>query len=289
MNSASRSIVVCLFLGMPFLFSGCSSLQNAKTLNTQGDKQGAIEMAQEYLDEDEDENVRLEAVKLIGEIGGKAAGEVLMPVLNDKNVTVKKAAIKTIGKLKYKPASDQLILIAISSNDDVFDDAAKAIGNIGTPATQLLLNKYSSSTSDSKKTQYKRVIIKVGPEMIPAIVKKMSTNSFFENRGYFNLLIALKSSKAASRLLESIDNDKMGEMVVEGLTEIGKRAADPVIAKLKNIADEAGRMKLKERLISILGNIKSKKAIDLLEKLTKDESERVRNAADFALKKIRGF
>jgi len=103
------------------------------------------------------------------------------------------------------------------------------------------------------------------------------------------LLIALKSSEAASRLLESIENDQMGEMIVQGLTKIGKRAADPVIAKLKDIANETGQIKLKERLITILGNIKSKKAIDLLEKLTKDGSEGVRNAADFALKKIRGF
>lgn len=289
MNSASRSIVVCLFLGMPFLFSSCSSLQKAQALNADGNKQDAMEMAQEYLDDDEEQIVRLEAIHIIGEIGGKAAGEALMPILNDKNIVVRNAAIKTIGKIKYDAAANQLILIAINSDDETFENVAEAIGEIGPPATELLLNKYNTSNSDREKTQYKRVIIQVGPSMIPSVVKKMSSNSFFENRRYFELLIALKSSEAASRLLESIENDQMGEMIVQGLTKIGKRAADPVIAKLKDIANETGQIKLKERLITILGNIKSKKAIDLLEKLTKDGSEGVRNAADFALKKIRGF
>jgi HEAT repeat protein len=50
-----------------------------------------------------------------------------------------------------------------------------------------------------------------------------------------------------------------------------------------------GFIETKERLIKALGNLKAKQAVTLLEQMAKDKNERVSNAAEFSLKKIRGF
>lgn len=278
-----------LVLGFLFLLSGCASIQKAKTLHQEGKDKKALEMAIEFLDEDEDVNVRISAIKLIGKIASKEAGAALMPILDDPVHPVRIEAIRTIGKMKYSPASDKLISLSLQDKGNLFETAAEAIKDIGLPAVNLLVKNYGSVTNESEKDNYKRVMLEVGPIVAAGIAKRMEGKSFFENRTNFELLISFKSAEVATWLLKDIDNPALGDMIVEGLTELGSRSINPVLSKLSNLAESEGATDIKEKLITVLGNLKASKAISLLEELTRDNSDRIRNAADFALKKIRGF
>ncbi len=278
-----------LIVVLIFLLSGCASLDKARSLHQAGKDAEALEMAQKYLDDGEDTGVRIAAANLIGKIGGNRAGEILMPVLDDAVIPVKNAAIRNIGVIKYSPASEKLIDIAIDAKGETIEELGKAIRKIGTPATDLLAKKYSSSGNSGNREKYKELILEVGPSMTENIIKNLAGKSYFENRANFEILIAFRSSKVAFWLLNDIDNEEVGEMISEGLMKLGSLAVNDVIAELEKRKKRPRDVTAKERLIKVLGGIKSRKAAPILEELTKDDSNRVRDAADFALKQIRGF
>ncbi len=281
--------LVLMVVGTIFILSGCASLEKARSLHRQGKNDEALNMAQKYLDEDEEENVRLEAVNLIGKIGGERAGEMLMPLLNDPMLAVKNGAIRNIGLVKYAPAAQPLVTMAPDAKGDTFDDIAGAIRSIGPPAIDLLVKKYNSTGDSSTKDKYTKVILAVGPSVAASITKTMAGKTFFENRGNFEILVAFKNPLTAKWMLEDLENEEVAEMVVEGLVKLGSMSANPVIAKLNKTKGTTGNENLKERLIRVLGEIKSQSAVSVLEEMTTDDSDRVRDAANLALRKIRGF
>ena len=284
-----RNYLYLYILGFILIVSGCASLDKAQSLHQEGKETEALAMAQEFLDEDEDTDIRIEAANLIGRIGGNRAGEILMPVLDDAVIPVKNAAIRNIGLLKYSQASEKLISMAMDSKRETIEVLAKAIRNIGTQATDLLAKKYASAGNSGNQDKYKELILEVGPSMTENITKNLAGKSYFENRANFEILIAFRSPQVAFWLLNDIDNEEIAGMITEGLIKLGSLAENDVIAELEKRKGRSADVSVKERLIKVLGNIKSQKGVPILEELTKDDSDRVRNAADFALKQIRGF
>lgn len=281
--------VLILILGAAFLISSCSSLDKARSLHRKGDTQQALDMAQELLDEDEDSKTRLGAVALLEEIGGDRAGEILSPYLDDKVIPVKNAAIKSIGKMGYAPASEKLIQIGMSARGETLEAAAGAIRDIGPPAIDLLVKQFSESGSENQKQRFKSLMLSVGPSVASGIAKNLAGKTYFENRTNFELLIAFKSPEVAQWLLKEIGNAEVAENVMEGLVKLGSRATSAVTEALQSLTTEGGNPAVRVRLITVLGHLKAKQAVSLLEELTRDDSDRVREAADLALRRIRGF
>jgi len=277
-----------LIVAIVFLVTGCASLDKARSLHQKGQDEAALDMAEDLLEED-DLDVRLGAVKLIGEIGGDRAGQILMPLLKDEMPEVKVAAIKNLGRIRYDKASATLIDMALESGGEEYEALAGAIRNIGEPAIDLLVKRYNRSEAGATQEKYRKFMMEVGPAVASGITKTLAGKSFFENRKNFELLIAFKSPEVASWMIKEIDNEEVADMVVEGLVKLGSKAFNPVMEKLDEFVGRKGNVLVKERLITVLGNLKNRKAIPKLEELTKDDSDRVRDAADLALKKIRGF
>lgn len=286
-KSMRQILILCL--GLVFIASGCASIEKARSLHQKGQNSKALEMAQDLLDDDNDENIRLAAIALIGKIGGDKAGEILMPVLDDPAEPIKNAAIKTIGKIGYAPASNKLLMIAMASKGDTFDAAAGAIRDMGPPAIDLLVKRYNQSSSMGEKERYKNLMLAVGPSVASGIAKNLAGKTYFENRTNFELLIAFKSPDVANWLLKEIGNSEIAENVMEGMIKLGRQAIAPVVEKLKNLPANNENVTVRIRLITVLGQLKAKQAMRLLEDLTRDENDSVREAADLALKRIRGF
>jgi HEAT repeat protein len=281
----------CLYLifGIAFLMAGCSSLDKARSLHQQGDDDKALKMAIQFLGDGKAEADRLAAIQLIGKIGGPKAGEALLPLFDDKSLAVRNAAITTIGDIRYEPAIPQLIEMALSASGDTLDATAGAIRKIGTPAIDLLVSQYSRAGNSAEQERYKAVMLAVGPSVTPAIMKNLGGKSYFENRTNFELLIAFKSPEVAAWLIEEIDNNEISDHIVDGLSKLGRLAILPVMDKLSSVMGREDQVLVKERLITVLGNLKASPAIALLEAMTRDPADRVRHAANSALKKIRGF
>lgn len=279
-----------LILVLIFTVAGCANLDKARSLHQAGKDAEALAMAQKFLsDEGEETGTRIAAANLIGKIGGQEAGEILMPVLDTAVIPVKNAVIRNIGRIKYSPASKKLIAMALDAKAETFEELGQAIRKIGTPATDLLAKMYASPGNSGNRDKLKALILEVGPSMTASIVKNLAGKSYFENRANFELLIAFRSSNVAVWLLNDIDNEEVSDMVTDGLIKLGNLAANGVIAELEKRKKRSGDDSVKERLIKVLGGIKTQKAVPVLEELTKADSDRVRDAADFALKQIRGF
>ncbi len=289
MKTMNMGRILILILGLIFIMAGCSSLDKARSLHQKGQNDEALEMAQGLLDDNEDEKIRLGAISLIGQIGGDKAGQILMPILDDPAQPVKNAAIKTIGKIAYAPAAKKLLSIAMASKGDTFEAAAAAIRDIGPPAIDLLVKKYTESSSDAKKESFKTLMLAVGPRVASGIAKNLAGKTYFENRTNFELLIAFKSPEVADWLIKEIGNREIADNVMEGLVKLGSQAVSPVMMTLEDLPANNENVRSRVRLITVLGQLKARQATDLLEKLTQDDSSQIRHAADQALKRIRGF
>lgn len=289
MKHQYRLLNLLVFLiGSIFILTGCSSLDKARSLHNQGKDQEALKMAASYL-EDDDPSVRTEAVKLIGNIGGNQAADLLMPMLDDEDRGVKTETVRQIGKNKFEKAARKLVAMSIAENGELYEEIISAIRKIGAPANDYLVKRYNQTGSSSEKKAYKRVMLEVGPSVAAAIAKSMAGKSFFENRSNYQLLIEFQNPGVANWMLDEIENEEVADLVVEGLVKLGNKAIRPVINKLRPLVNQEGYIDLKERLIKTLGDLKAKKAISLLEQFAKSNNERVANAAEFSLKKIRGF
>ena len=278
--------LVCLLAGIAFFMVGCASIEKARSLNREGKRAEAIAMAKKLLSSD-DPKVQIKAADLLGDIGGNAAGEVLIDALDDPP-PVREAAIKNLGKMRHKPAAKKLISLVPDVRGETFEELAKAIRQIGSEATDLLVKKFSSQ-SGTLKDQFKKMILAIGSTVADSIAKNMAGKSYFDNKSNFDILIAFKSPRVAELLLEHISDTEVAPMIVEGLTKLGSMSVNPTIAKLEKLEGRAGDTEIKERLIEVLGNLQDQRAVPLLEKLTLDGDDRVRNKATTALRKIRGF
>ena len=287
MNKVNFIKLVVIISGLLLILSGCgASLENARKLNSEGKRAEALAMAKELL-KDDDVKVRIGAVNLIGNIGGKQAGEALIDVLDDPP-PVKDAAIRNLGKLRYEPASKKLVSLIPDARGETFEELAKTIRKIGPVATDELVAKFSS-LPDNGRDRHKRMILAVGPTVAESIAKNLAGKSYYDNKANFDILIAFKNPKVANLLLEHIGNIEIADMIVEGLTKLGSSAVNATISALSMLKGRSGDTEMKERLIEVLGNLQDQRAVPLLEEMTLDDADRVRNKATTALRKIRGF
>lgn len=276
--------VTLLFLFL--LLQNCSSLSKVEELHNSGQDDKALEMLEPYIS-DSDPSVRLEAIQLAGKIGGKKAGAMIQTRLKDSSRKVQMAAIKNIGKLKYEPASDDLVSLSPHVRGEMLEETATAIRKIGQPAITRLLKKFRYSTSDRK--HYKRMIIQVGPLVTDPMIQNLKGKSYFENRDTFEILVALKSSRVAVLMLPAIEDMEVADHVINGLIQLGRVAVDPTISYLKDAIKKKKSAVIRERLVKVLGELRDSRAVSILEELSNDENDRVRNEVDRALNVIRGY
>lgn len=278
------SLLACLTVVL--FFTGCASLDKARQLSEAGQKEEALNMAAQFLDDDEP-GVRLEALEIIGQIGGDRAGQLSATKLNDPDRAVQLQAIRNVGTTSYAPASGALVALTLSVRGESFEAVAKSVRAIGIDATGILLSSFDSSRGNDRKA-YKKMIIAVGPTMTTAVLANLGGRSYFDNRDYFDILVELRSPKVATLLLPSIEDDEVARHVVESLGQLGELALDPTLSYLKQRLGPDNAI-VRERLVQVLGNLRDPRAVPTLEGLSTDDDERVRIAVDDALRRIRGF
>lgn len=288
MKSTSIFLRYLIFIYLLFFtLISCSSLKDAEKLNNEGKKDEAIEVVEPYL-KSGDPKERKKALKILGDIGGEKAGALAATLLKDPNKDVQIQSLKSVGKIKYSPASETLVDLVGYVNGEVAEALAKSIASVGKIAADLLVRNFGSNKADNER--YKKMLISVGPVVTNSIVESLEGKSFFENRYNFEVLVALKNPGVAKLMVPYLEKDEVAYLVVDGLTNLGSLAVDPVIEFLKlKMKDNETADKVMEKLVKILGNLKDQRAIPILDKLEKTTNERISVAVDEAIKKIRGF
>ena len=277
-------------LGLVLLLiaSGCSSIDKAESLYQEGDKQAALEMAISLMDEDEPA-VRLRAVKLIGKIGEKSAGSVLLKHLNDPDGKVQREIIVTLGQLKYEPALDSLLDLAVTADETQIRALASSFRSYGKEGIDRLVTRFDSPTETSNRGAYKALMIQIGADVAPSIIGILKGRSFFENRENFEILVRVKNPRVARLMLPFLEDEEVATQVVEAIGRLGSGAVNATIDALNQMKGKALNIPMMENIIKILGELKDPRAVESLEPLSQHSSERIRDAVDRALFQIRGY
>ena len=276
-------------LGLVLLLiaSGCSSIDKAESLYQEGDKQAALEMAISLMDEDEPA-VRLRAVKLIGKIGEKSAGSVLLKHLNAPDGKVQREIIVTLGQLKYEPALDSLLDLAVTADETQIRALASSFRSYGKEGIDRLVTRFDSPTETSNRGAYKALMIQIGADVAPSIIGILKGRSFFENRENFEILVRVKNPRVARLMLPFLEDEEVATQVVEAIGRLGSGAVNATIDALNQMKGKALNIPMMENIIKILGELKDPRAVESLEPLSQHSSERIRDAVDRALFQIRG-
>ena len=268
------------------VFTGCASIEKAESLHRQGEKQEALEMAISLL-EDSSSKVRLRAVKLVGKIGGPKAGPALHQRLAEEDARVHREVVRNLGRLKYEPAIEDLADLVPEASSDLVRALADAFRDYGKSGIDIVVSRYDSSESSSRAA-YKDLMIAIGPEIADSISKLLKGRSFFDNRDTFDILRRIKNPRVATMMLPYLADEEVAEQVIEAMKQLGSNAVEATITALQK-QKKSGELLVTVRLIRILGLLKAKSGIDLLESFSQHDSERIRNAVEQSLFKIRGF
>ena len=276
------SLILVLFT------SGCSSIDKAESLYREGDKQAALEMAISLMDKDEPA-VRLRAVKLIGKIGEKSAGAVLLEHLNDSDIKVQREIIVTLGQLKYEPALDGLLDLVVTADEAQIRALASSFRSFGKEGIDRLVTRFDSPTETSNRGAFKALLIQIGPDVAPSIIGILKGRSFFENRENFDILVRVKNPRVARLMLPFLEDEEVASQVVEAIGRLGSGAVNATIEALDQMKGKESNIPVMENIIKILGELKDSRAVESLESLSQHSSERIRDAVDRALFQIRGY
>ena len=268
------------------VFTGCASIEKAESLHRQGEKQEALEMAISLL-EDSSSKVRLRAVKLVGKIGGPKAGPALHQRLAEEDARVHREVVRNLGRLKYEPAIEDLADLVPEASSDLVRALADAFRDYGKSGIDIVVSRYDSSESSSRAA-YKDLMIAIGPEIADSISKLLKGRSYFDNRDTFDILRRIKNPRVATMMLPYLADEEVAEQVIEAMKQLGSNAVEATITALQK-QKKSGELLVTVRLIRILGLLKAKSGIDLLESFSQHDSERIRNSVEQSLFQIRGF
>ena len=276
-----------MILLIMLVFTGCASIEKAESLNRQGEKQEALEMAISLL-EDGSAKVRLRAVKLVGKIGGPKAGPALQQRLAEEDARILREIVRNLGRLKYEPVIEDLADLVPEASADLMRALADAFRDYGKPGIDIVVSRYDSPSQSSSRAAYKDLMIAIGPEIADSISKLLKGRSFFDNRDTFDILRRIKNPRVATLMIPYLADEEVAEQVIEAMKQLGTNAVEATITALQ-IQKKSGEILVTERLIRILGLIKAKSGIVMLESFSQHDSERIRNAVEQSLFQIRGF
>jgi len=277
-----------ILFGLLVMLSGCVSLEDADGLYRQGNNDKALDVAIEFL-ADSDPLVRVQAANLVGKIGGERAALALVPLLKDTEQPVVLAGIKAMGQTGFGPIGEVLAEQVPGAHGPVFDALAKAFNKLGTVGIDFLVAAYDGGSSDVDTKAYRAMLIQIGPGVSVSIANSFKGRSAEANESKLAILVELRSPSVPALLIDMIADPEVAQMVVRSLIQLGSMSVDPAIRKLTELKDSDEGALVKELLCRALGDIKSRRAIPILEAMAKDSSDLVRATADGALVKVRGF
>ena len=269
------------------ILSACSSIEKAEALHRQGEKEDALDMAISLLDDD-NEKVRMRAVKLVGRIGGEEAGPALHRRLAETDQRVLREVVRNLGMINYEPSIEDIADMVPDASEDMLRAIAIAFNGFGKNGIDELVSRYDSPSQKIYRASYRELLIKIGPEISDSISKLLKGRSYFENRDTFEILRRIKNPRVATLMLPYLSDEEVADQVIEAMKHLGKNAVEATILALKKQKKDQDLL-VTERLIKILGLLKAKAGIEMLESFSQNESDRIRNAVEHSLYQIRGF
>jgi len=141
--------IIKAYFNIPILGKSLNKEKVGRALHEIKDTRGSIALDEIIVRlDDADEEVREEAVRALGRIGGDDALKVLIDSLSDKDSLVQVDCARALGKLRIQEAAPFLIESLRSDDEKLVDASARALGRINsTESTAALLGMLRSDRS----------------------------------------------------------------------------------------------------------------------------------------------
>jgi hypothetical protein len=143
--------IIKAYFNLPILGRSSNPQKVERALQDIKDTRGSIALDEIAVRlEDADEEVREEAVRALGRIGGDAAIRILIEQLELEDSLVRVECARALGRLKAKEAVPTLISLLVSDDDKLVEAAARALGRIDSPESTAALLKIIRGTQSLK-------------------------------------------------------------------------------------------------------------------------------------------
>ena len=269
--------------------------------------------------DDENADVRLEAIYALGVIGGRGIGEPeskqLITALDHYDPAIRAAAARVIGRLRVKIAGENLIRAMNDSNAQVRYASMRALGEIGEgSALQALTDQFNyygkgegafsaldalariahpSSVElfkahlDDKDPFLRRAAAEgLGRTGYVSATEALQTGATSDSSEMVRIAMAFALKKQGQaylgRMLDCIDHEKSAPQILSYLLELGPSIVPELLPRLKEPGATSRRF-----LAQALGALGDANTVPGLTPLLQDRDREVVEAATHALARIK--
>ncbi|MFZ2497763.1 HEAT repeat domain-containing protein [Methanosarcina sp.] len=236
--------------------------------------------------EDNNLEVRITAVRVLGRIGAENTVEPLIKQLTaDKDPNFRICAIEALGNLNDKQAIEPLIKSLDDKNSEVKVATARSLGILGDErAEEALIMKLNKGSLEF----HKQVILALGKigdkKTVEVLIHKLEDKEPEIRKCTAESLGKLGNLQAVDPLLRSI-NDKIPEVRNAAAYSLGMLKAEKAVDALEELLTEEDS-ELRITAVYALGSIGSPRSVDSLLKFLNDCNPWIRRYAVEALGKI---
>lgn len=221
-----RSLIrlcVMIMVGL-FFVSGCTP--NVEKMKKNQDVEGLIKVL-----DNEDEELRHEAVDALGNLGDIRAVEPLIELLKDDKSWYLSNVIDALGSLKDPRAVQPLI--EIMSIEHVRGNAAQALGEIGDHQAIVPLISYMGISADEYDLEdIQEVLLKFGEAAVLPLIDALKDEDFSLAGRAADLLGEIGDERAIQPLIEALDVYSVRNHAAFSLKKFGETAVEPLIHAL---------------------------------------------------------
>jgi HEAT repeat protein len=258
-----------------------------------GDPKSAVPMLINALNNDPNENVRVNAAEALGRIGpdAKDAVSTLIGLLKDSDKVLRRTAASALGEIgvEAKEAIHPLLTLLKDANDkDVQWRAAAALGGIGVSAKDAAKSLRDSSKEEKERAGYLRNLLKDAVEPLRNLLKGPDN---ILRRGAASALgsIGPGAKDAVPDLINALNNDIDENVRWRSAEALGKIGADakeaiPLLAGLTDHPIKDLRIHAASALADISTALFDVKDTSVIAQL-KQAEERLRGAFDADVRK----
>lgn len=259
------------------------------------DKRAVPQLIKIVENEKEDDNIRVNAISSLSNIGDINAFGAILNALKSKNVNVRQAAIIASGDLAIKEATSILISI-VKNMDELISlraSAVEALGKIGDKSVSPVLSERLTDRNESD-TVWIKLAEAVGKLHAPVITEWVSERA---QNTWEPVSVRSAALMALSGTGKSEDFELVLKMLDDGTKEIrsasalalgnsgNKSATQPLITKLQKDSEEIVRRD-SAKALGILADPSAEQA--LIKSFLEDGTASVKNESAIALGNIKG-
>jgi HEAT repeat protein len=247
----------------------------------------SVDIAAKFL---ADKHLSDPALKILSAINSEKSKKALLKALESEGTDAKKI-VKTLGDLRCKMASAKIQTYLDSDDKDFVLTCAYALSRIGDPETfARAIEKLPVSERDIYRLEYAQRRADLGDQQTALdicrsiLAKDCSGNGDCSQQiAALQILVTVAGQEAIADVLKAVDNPDF-QLYSSALRILQNfpddRVVDAIAKKLFSANADGSR---KSSLVAILGQLKNKKAMPVIEEMLKDSDETVRITARQAL------